>query len=102
MHSVVFNVFLLLVLLPIVASAQEKPIVDSGFARANSNDVRDGVNFGKQFGGGVILTPSGVVVTCKHVIAGFSEIHFHESEWVRNPTSVRCLNAVYFRNSTAD
>jgi S1-C subfamily serine protease len=35
--------------------------------------VRVAVNRGVQYGSGVILSPVGVVVTCKHVIKGFSD-----------------------------
>ncbi len=73
MRPAVVTALLFLCCSPCTLVGQEKPTLPAGFAVANSNAVRVGVDFGKQFGCGVILTPFGVAVTCKHVIAGFND-----------------------------
>jgi S1-C subfamily serine protease len=52
---------------------QERSTAATAVAAIDSNAVRVAVNFGVQYGSGVILSPVGVVVTCKHAIYGYSD-----------------------------
>ncbi len=71
----VFAICILFFCSRLITSAQEKQLGE--FDRKTDvlglSSVKVGVNFGNQRGGGVILCPGGLIVTCKHVIQGFNE-----------------------------
>lgn len=73
LRSTLIWILFLLCNCAVVFAQERRNDLDRNAGTEVRTSVKVGVNFGNQRGGGVVLSPDGLIVTCKHVVQGFSD-----------------------------